>query len=547
MDPEPDLPTWLADRAAAPHWRRVGFRPRFGLCTPLASVRSARDCGVGDIGDLEALADWALEAGASLVQVLPVNDMGTGCVPYAAISAFALDPIYVALDRVEAVRSDPVLVRRTREAGARLNRAVRVEFEAVRREKQAILAEAWTRARGPGVRAEVDRFREANPWLEPYALFRVIREAEGYRSWEEWAGRMGEADRARVARERADDLDRIAFEQWVLDTQWRDALAHARARGVRLVGDVPILVGRDSADVFGHPELFRLDTSAGAPPDLYAADGQNWGFPTYDWDAHRRTGFAWWRARLKQAERYFDLYRIDHVVGFFRIWTIPAGERTGRGGRFVPEDEREWGRHGREILQMMLGATGMLPLAEDLGTIPPVCRETLRDLGICGLKIQRWERDWDGDGHFLAPADYAPLSVAMLSTHDSETFAGWWEAFPEDRRRLHEAAGFPGAAPDRLDPGLHAEYVRWFSAAGSVFLILMAQDVLAPLGRLPGDPASHRVNVPGVVNDVNWRWRWPVEVERLIEDREGTARLRGWIGPGRHDPSPRPRQHDGTR
>ncbi len=533
MDLEPDLPEWLADRAAAPHWRRVGFWPRFGLCTPVASVRSERDCGVGDVADLEALVDWASEAGASLVQVLPVNDMGTGCVPYAAISAFALDPIYVALDRVEAVRSDPALMHRVREAGARLNRAPRVDFEAVRREKEAILAEAWARARGPDLRAELDRFRGHNPWLEPYALFRVIREAEGHRSWEEWAGRIGEAERARVAREHAEDLERVCFTQWVLDRQWREALAHARARGVRLVGDVPILVGRDSADVWEHPELFRLDTSAGAPPDLYAEDGQNWGFPTYEWAAHRDTGFAWWRARLRQAERYFDLYRMDHVVGFFRIWTIPAGERGGRRGRFVPEDEREWGRHGREILEAMLGATGMLPLAEDLGTIPPVCRETLRDLGICGLKIQRWERDWDGDGHFVAPRDYSPLSVAMLSTHDSETFAGWWEAFPEDRQRLYEAAGFAGRAPERLDPGLHAEFVRWFSGAGSVFLILMVQDVLAPLGRLPGSPAEHRINVPGVVNDVNWRWRWPVEVERLREDREGTARLREWVGPQR--------------
>ncbi len=533
MDPAPGLPEWLEDRAAAPHWRRIGFRPRFGLCTPLASVRSDRDCGVGDVADLVVLVDWAVEAGASLVQVLPVHDMGTGCVPYAAISAFALDPIYVALDRVEAVQSDPVLMRRVREAGAWLNRADRVDFGAVRREKEAILAEAWARVRGRELTTELERFRERNPWLDSYALFRVIREAEGHRSWEEWAGRWGEAEKARLVRERSGDLERVYYAQWVLDQQWREALAHARARGVFLVGDVPILVGRDSADVWERPGLFRLDSSAGAPPDLYAADGQNWGFPTYEWRAHRETEFAWWRARLRHLEHYFDLYRIDHVVGFFRIWTIPASERTGRTGRFVPEDEREWGRHGREILEMMLGATRMLPLAEDLGTIPPVCRETLRDLGICGLKIQRWERDWDGDGHFVAPREYPPLSVAMLSTHDSETFAGWWEAFPEDRRRLHEAAGFSGEVPSRLDPGLHAEFVRWFSEAGSVFLILMVQDVLAPLGWLPGDPASHRINVPGVVNDTNWRWRWPVKVEQLMDDREGCARIREWIGPRR--------------
>ncbi len=528
-----DLPSWLDHKATAPHWRGVGWRPRFGLCTPLAAIRSVRDFGVGDVADLKAMVDFAGEAGASLVQVLPVQDMGTGCVPYGAVSAFALDPVHLALDEVEAVRCEADLMRRVREVGQHLNQRRRVDFEAVRREKAAILAEAWRRARGPGVRSEVARFREENPWFEGYALFRVIREAEGFRSWEEWAGRYGEADLERVRRERSEDIERIAFEQWLLDGQWRRVHGYAKERGVFLVGDVPILVGRDSADVFERRELFRLDTAAGAPPDMYAEDGQNWGFPTYDWDAHRRTGFEWWRARLQHMEKYFDLYRIDHVVGFFRIWTIPAGERGGRRGRFVPEDEREWGRHGREILEMMLGATRMLPLAEDLGTIPPVCRETLQDLGICGLKVQRWERDWEGDRRFILPREYAPLSVAMLSTHDSETFAGWWEAFPEDRQRLWVDAGFAGTAPERLDLNLHAEFVRWFSEAGSVFLILMIQDVLAPLGRLPGSPAEHRINVPGVVNEVNWRWRWPVGVEQLLEDEEGVARLREWVGPER--------------
>lgn len=528
-----DWPGWLANRAAAPHWRRIGFGKRFGLCTPLASVRSARGCGVGDVEDLRAVVDWAAEVGASLVQVLPLHDMGSGWVPYAAISAFALDPIYIALDRLDAVRDDAVLMRRLQGSTAHLNRSSFVDFEAVRREKGAILGEVWRRMRGPALQAELERFQAENPWVVPYALFRVIRELEGLRSWEEWGERYRERERAQVFRERAEDLERVVFAQWVLDRQFREVRAYAQSRGVFLIGDIPILVGRDSADVWWEPGLFRLDGSAGAPPDMYAAEGQNWGFPTYDWPRHRESGFAWWRARLRHAERYFDLYRIDHVVGFFRIWTIPLGERTGMRGRFVPEDEREWGPQGREILEMMLGSTLMLPLAEDLGTIPPICRETLRDLGICGLKIQRWERDWDGDGRFIAPKDYEPLSVAMLSTHDSETFAGWWEAFPEDRQRLYEAVGFDGAAPPRLDRDLHAHFVRWFSHAGSVFLILMVQDVLAPLGSLPGDPSSHRINVPGVVNDTNWRWRWPVEVGRLIEDREGVERLRDWIGPER--------------
>jgi len=527
------LPDFLEGKAAATHWARLGWRKRFGVCTPLASVRSSRGCGVGDFADIERVAEWANACGATLVQVLPLNDMGTGCVPYAAVSAFALDPIYTALDQVEAIQTDAAMRRRMEEVARALNVRSRVDYAAVRREKGALLDEAWRRSDGPALRAILDEFEAQNPWIGDYALFRVIREIEGYRAWEAWCERYDPARIAQVRSEHSRRIERIRFEQWLLDRQLREAVERARARGVRLIGDIPILVARDSADVFAHRELFLLDTSAGAPPDMYAQDGQNWGFPTYHWPAHRETGFAWWRSRLRHAERYFDLYRVDHVVGFFRIWTIPLGERTGRNGRFVPEDEALWGPQGREILEMMLETTRMLPLAEDLGTIPPVCRQTLHALGICGLKIQRWERDWERDRRFLRPEEYAPLSVAMLSTHDSETFAGWWEAFPEDRQRLYETLGGTGAAPERLDPALHARYVQWLSAAGSIFYILMVQDLLWPLGVIGGDPAEHRINVPGVVNDTNWTWRWPVDLERLLEDRQGPERVRAWIGPER--------------
>lgn len=525
-----EIPAWLEGKASARHWKRIGFRPRFGICTPLASVRSERDFGVGDIGDFYSLVDFASAAGASLLQILPANDMGSGWVPYAAVSAFALDPIYVALDRLEPLICDPRNRAKIVEIGEALNRNELVDFQSVRREKVALLAKAYELMKGQALDEELERFCAQRPWLENYALFSVVRESEGFCSWEEWLPKYGREGLFRVRRERAEDIKRVIFAQWVLEKQWKEALEYAHARGVLLVGDVPILVGRDSADVFEKPELFLLDTSAGAPPDMYCQDGQAWGFPTYNWPRHREDGFAWWRARLQHAERFFDLYRIDHVVGFFRIWTLPKDAKNGRAGRFVPEDESTWGEHGREILQMMLESTHMLPIAEDLGTIPPICRQVLGELGICGLKVQRWERYWEGDGRFIMPTDYPALSVATLSTHDSETFAGWWEAFPSDRQMLYEAAGFQGAAPESLDPRLHAEFVSWFSKAASVFVILMIQDILAPLGLLPGPASRHRINVPGVVNEANWRWRWPVSLERLNEEPRYAKMVREWIG-----------------
>lgn len=515
MEKETSLPEWLASKKASRHWSKIGFKRRVGLCTPLASVRSERDLGVGDIGDLFALVDFSKECGLEVIQLLPLNDMGQDFVPYSAISAFAIDPVYLAVDRVEGVEEG--LLARAREVGKGLNASSLVEFREVRKEKEALLFEAWRSRKTEGERERILDFERQNPWLDEYALFRAIREQEGYRSWTEWASKYEGESLLRARRELAERIEFFKWEQMLLSEQLKEARRYAKSRGVLLVGDIPILVARDSADCFWHKELFFLDTSAGAPPDMYSEDGQNWGFPTYNWQVHREQNFDWWRQRLLCAERYFDLYRIDHVVGFFRIWTIPIGERSGRHGRFVPEDESLWGPQGREILEMMLETTEMLPLAEDLGTIPPVCRSTLFDLGICGLKVQRWERYWEGDGSFIHPKDYHPLSVATLSTHDSETFAHYWEAFPEDRARIFEVAGFSGPVPERIDPYWQSCFIRWFLSAGSIFVILMVQEWLLALDLLPGSPAEHRINVPGVVNERNFRWRWPVTLERLLE------------------------------
>jgi 4-alpha-glucanotransferase len=326
--------------------------------------------------------------------------------------------------------------------------------------------------------------------------------------------------------ERADRAREIAFGQWLLDRQLREARRRAAAAGVLIEGDIPILVARDSADVWANPGIFDLGSMAGAPPDMYSEVGQNWGFPTYDWEALRGREFDWWRARLRHAERFYDLYRIDHVVGFFRIWTIPLGEKDGRNGRFVPGDESLWGEHGRAILRMMLESTSMLPLAEDLGTIPDVCRETLGDMGICGMKVQRWERRWHEDRGYVDPADYHPLSVATLATHDSETLAGWWDAAPDERDLLWTTLGHDLPAPAPMPADAQREVIRWLSGASSLFVVHLLQDLLAPFGLLPGDPADHRINLPGIVNDTNWTWRCPVPLERLLGDSDLAAAVR---------------------
>ncbi len=523
----------LVSGPAGPQWRKFGVERRAGVCVPLFSLRSERGLGIGDVADLRDLVDWCAGIGASVIQILPINDMGLDSVPYSALSAYALDPVFLALDRIPAVAADAGFLDRIRCKAKELNESVTVDYQRVRREKMALLDEAFRKEDGPALEAELARFREANPWLEDYLPYRVIKEVEGYQSWEVWAARYAHPDS--LHRFCLENSRRIRFHlylQYHLDRQFREARDYASSRGVLLKGDIPILVARDSADVWRHPEYFFLDTAAGAPPDMYAEDGQYWGFPTYDWNRLAHDDFGWWRARLRQAERYFDLYRIDHVVGFFRIWTIRLGEKTGRNGWFVPGEEWTWGDHGRRLLTMMLESCSMLPLAEDLGTIPHVCRNTLADLGICGLKVQRWEKRWEQDRRFIPPEDYPSLSVATLSTHDSETLSGWWELYPQETAELCELLGLPGTASLKLDPAAHKAILSRMAGSGSLFAIFMLQELLEPFGLLRGTPADNRINVPGKVLPTNWVWRMPVALEALSEDDATSRELRALLARG---------------
>jgi len=517
----------LLNGPAGAQWRKFGVARRAGICVPLFSLRSERGLGIGDAADLHALVDWCARIGVSVVQILPINDMGLDAVPYAALSAYALDPVFLAVDRLPSVVADSRLMERVRTTAAELNASGPVEHQRVRREKMALFEEAFRQEDGPALEAELAGFRDANPWLEDYLPYRVIKEVEGFQSWEVWASRYAHPDSLR--RFCVENSRRIRFHlylQFHLDRQFREVRQYASAHGVLLKGDIPILVARDSADVWRHPEYFHLDTAAGAPPDMYSEEGQYWGFPTYDWDRLAADDYGWWRARLRQAERYFDLYRIDHVVGFFRIWTIRLGEKTGKNGWFVPDDESTWGDHGRRLLTMMIESCGMLPLAEDLGTIPHVCRNTLADLGICGLKVQRWEKRWEQDRRFIPPEDYPALSVATLSTHDSEILSEWWELYPQETEELCELLGLPAPEPGRLDPETHKTTLARMARSGSLFAIFMLQELLEPFGLLRGTSTDNRINVPGKVLPTNWVWRMPVTLESLLEDDATSSQLR---------------------
>ncbi len=311
-----------------------------GVAIPVFSLRSAAGCGVGEFADLKAMGDWTAAVGLRMLQILPINDTTssrtwTDCYPYSAISVFALHPLYLRLD---AMSHPPVDAASLVADQKRLNALKNVDYEAVMAVKWRVTREIFDKHHDAILRDEafLAFLKRNRDWVLDYAVFSVKRDEHGtadFSKWGEWA-----AYDAKQAESLAISTDAMYFIwlQYELDRQLADAVAHLRSVGVALKGDLPIGVDRDSADAWVAPHLFKMNAQAGAPPDPFAAKGQNWGFPTYHWDEMKKDGYAWWRARFAKLSRYFDAYRIDHILGFFRIWQVPQEHIEGIMGWFDP-------------------------------------------------------------------------------------------------------------------------------------------------------------------------------------------------------------------
>ena len=468
---------------------------RAGLLVPLFALRGERERGIGEIGDLPAFCRWLAGAGHGLLQLLPIVEMSLGeRSPYSALSAFAIDPIYLSLDDAE------------HPAGA----DDAIEYDGVRAAKRRAVEASFAAflADDPSRRAAFEAFRarEAH-WLDDYALFRACQERHGGRPWTEWEPALRDREPSALTAARAALARECRFHeygQWLAAEQWGAARAAAAAVGVRLKGDLPFMVAANSADVWARQDEFALDRTLGAPPDAFNAAGQDWGLPVCRWDVMAENGFAWLRARAARAAELFDAFRIDHVVGFYRQYAIHAGGRRG----FVPEDEDEQLALGERLLTALVDAAGPARvIGEDLGVVPPFVRRSLTRLGIPGYRVLRWE---DDAGVFRDPVRWPALSVATSGTHDTSPLATWWEEElgPETRRGL---AAVPVFAPlsdagATFTPAVQEALLDGLYAAGSALVVLPIPDAYG--GR-------ERINVPATVGPANWSYRLPRALARL--------------------------------
>lgn len=466
--------------------------------------------GEGGIGDLGPAAfEWVetlARAKQSWWQLLPLGPPGSGYSPYQCYSAFAGNPDLISPARLadEGLIAHDDATRGTFSVG-------KVDFAAARAFKQPLLEESWRASRGEAgkhLRRAFARFRTSQAaWLEDFALFMAIRDftaADDFTRWPRGLARRDPTALDKARQSLRDAIDQHQFVQFLFYRQLDALRKHARARGVRIIGDLPMFVSPDSADVWANPHLFLLDERrrprvvAGVPPDYFSKSGQRWGNPLYNWPAMRRDGFDWWVRRVQASLMQCDLLRIDHFRGFEACWEIPGSAKTARRGRWAPSP-------GKALLQALRKRLGALPfIAEDLGLITPGVEQLRDDFGMPGMRVLQFAFGGDSGNPFL-PHNFEKNSVAYTGTHDNDTVVGWYKTLPkqeQDRVRAYTGGG--------------ESEVPWAMirlALGSVanLAVIPVQDLLE-LG------SAARMNIPGRASG-NWDWRMAGPLKSEVVER----------------------------
>jgi 4-alpha-glucanotransferase len=507
-----------------------------GVILPLFSAASTSSWGIGEIADLAPLSEWLAAAGFDRLMLLPLGTLPPGeTSPYSARSAMAIDPIYIAVERVDDFERSGGLAAASPETRAgveRARRSPRVDYTAVREAKAAALDQAfawfyareWSALTTRAARLAGFIARE-RWWLYDYALWQALSADQGGRPWMEWPSPLRDRDPSALgdARRRlAPEVLRHQYWQWLADVQWRAAREHAHAHGVSIVGDLPFVVAADGPEIWTHAREVDLDVSLGVPPDAFSETGQDWRLPTYKWDAIAATDFAWLRARARRTAALFDAVRLDHLVGFFRTF----GRSPEHGEGFRPPDEPSQRAQGERVLRLFL-EQGVDVIGEDLGVIPEFVRAIMAALGVPGCKVLRWERAWHEEGApFLEPASFAPRSAALTGTHDTTPLAVWWDdASIEERAAWLRLAGMASR-------GCHDPAQPWNNDLRDAILATAydaaSADLFIPFGDLFG--WRDRINTPAIVDAVNWTWKLPWAVDGLSRLEESTARARWCAG-----------------
>jgi len=467
-----------------------------GLLLHISSLPSYG--GIGDLGPAAySFADFLSAGKQRLWQVLPLGPTGYGNSPYAALSAFAGNPLLISLEYL----SDRGWI-----AGERIanlpGRSGNVDYDAVSQAKIPLLEEAarnFLHRHDHGEWSRYEAYTRTNwTWLEAYAIYAVLRKKFHGAAWISWPKSLAHRDPHaldKIRREHADDIAVQQILQFVFDDQWTALRAYCAQRGIKLIGDVAIFVNYDSADVWTRPDLFELDEHlkpvrvAGVPPDYFSATGQRWGNPLYKWDVMRDNGFVWWIDRISRARHLYDIIRLDHFRGFEAYWAIPAANETAEHGQWIKAP-------GAELFEAIGRALGELPfIAEDLGVITPEVDALRERFRLPGMRIMQFGFG-SRKAHEYLPHNYIKNCVVYTGTHDNNTTQGWWD---EEATKIEKAEAKAYLGAGRKD--FVWAMVRAVETSVADICIVPVQDLLCL-------PSSARMNMPSRAAG-NWTWRCP--------------------------------------
>jgi len=561
-----------------------------GTVIPIFSLRSEGSFGVGDFGDLQKMIDWCAKTRQRVLQVLPINDTNMtytwqDSYPYNSISIYALHPQYTDF------RQLPQLKDKERKAyydalQKELNALPQIDYERMNNAKLAYLRELFAQEGSKMMKTEAFKtfFEQNKDWLVPYAAFCHYRDMYGTASFTEWPDHktFTEKERESMSKTTTKIYKEVAFWYFVqfnLDQQMHAAHAYARKQRVILKGDIPIGISRDGVEAWVEPKYFNLNGQAGAPPDAFSADGQNWGFPTYNWDVMLADGCQWWVRRFRKMAEYFDAYRIDHVLGFFRIWEIPMPHKSGLMGQFSPalgmsieeiaaygvefneglflvdhkrsdrwhpriavqyqeaytqlnDDQKYhfnqlyndyfyrrnnqfWYTEAMKKLPKLTQATRMLVCAEDLGMVPDCVPWVMNELRILSLEIQSMPKDPTTRFGHLSRNPYR--SVDTISTHDMATLRQWWDEDEERTQSYFNTMLYRGGpAPHPLPDWLAKDIVSRHLTSPSMLCLISFQDWMSIDEKLRlPDANAERINIPANPRHY-WRYRMHLTIEQLL-------------------------------
>ena len=464
-----------------------------GVLMPMSSLPG--NYGIGSMGrNAYRFVDFLKAAGQKYWQLLPLGPTSYGDSPYSAFSSFAGNPYFIDLD---ILKKEGLLKDSEFSSMSWGSDPEKVDYGLIYENRYRVLRKAFARG-SEKYSGEIAEFRRDNGrWLENYALFMALKAHFGMKSWTQWPEediRLHKAEA--VEKYRAllkDELDFQVFIQFMFYRQWNSLRDYAHENGIEFIGDVPIYVALDSADVWSESQFFQLDSKnmplevAGVPPDAFTEDGQLWGNPLYDWDAMKKDGYGWWIRRIDGARKLYDVIRIDHFRGFESYWAVPAGEKTAKNG--------EWKKGpGMDLVGVLTSWFRDLSfIAEDLGYVTPEVRKLLSDSGLPGMKILEFAFDAHGESDYL-PHRCEPNSVCYMGTHDNDTVMGWLEGMGREDRRFAKTYMHITS-----DEGWCWGLIRTGMATPSNLFVVQMQDLL-------GLPASARINTPGT-SEGNWQWR----------------------------------------